>query len=217
MTRDLFDPDPGPPPAVESFAPGAWRLRGFALGDAAGIVADLGAITVQAGWRRPVTPGGRPFSVEMTNCGPKGWVSDVRGYRYVPVDPLGGRPWAPLPPAWTRLAQGAAAAVGYDGFTPDACLINRYAPGASMGLHQDRDERDFTQPIVSVSLGLPATFLFGGATRGDRAQRITLDHGDVVVWGGPSRLFFHGIAKLPDGQHPLTGRCRINLTFRRTD
>jgi alkylated DNA repair protein (DNA oxidative demethylase) len=128
-----------------------------------------------------------------------------------------GKPWAPMPAHWRALAANAAELAGYGHFSPDTCLINRYAPDASMGLHQDRDERDFTQPIVSVSLGLPATFLFGGPRRSDRAQRIALTHGDVVVWGGPSRLFFHGIARLSDGLHPITGRCRINLTFRRSD
>lgn len=210
-TPDLFAE---PRPERECFAPGAWLLRGFALGPAAAMLDDLPRILAKAPWRQPRTPGGRPFSVDMTNCGTRGWVSDAAGYRYSGQDPVGGQAWAAMPPAWRQLARDAAKVAGHEDFEPDACLINRYAPGASMGLHQDRDERNFSAPIVSVSLGLPATFLFGGARRNDRSARIPLEHGDVVVWGGPSRLFFHGIATIQDGLHPLAGRCRINLTFR---
>jgi alkylated DNA repair protein (DNA oxidative demethylase) len=205
---DLFDP--------ESFAPGAWLLPGFALGVADALIAGIPDIVEQAPWRRPLTPGGKPFSVEMTNCGRQGWVSDDKGYRYQDHDPLTGKRWAPLPDSWSMLARSAAARAGYADFDPDACLINRYAPGSAMGLHQDRDERDLAQPIVSVSLGLSATFLFGGAARADPTLRLPLSHGDVVVWGGPTRLHFHGIAKLGDGMDPATGRCRLNLTFRRS-
>ncbi len=155
------------------------------------------------------------MSVAMTGCGAASWVSDRAGYRYAPADPLTGRPWPALPPALLDLAARAAAAGGFAGFAPDTCLVNRYEPGARMALHQDRDEQDFAQPIVSVSLGLPATFLWGGLRRADRPRRLRLLHGDVVVWGGPARLAYHGVAPLADGAHDLTGRCRINLTFRR--
>ena len=162
-----------------------------------------------------VTPGGYTMSVAMTNCGHLGWVTDRRGYRYDPIDPATGKPWPPLPASFHALATRAAAAGGFAGFEPDACLVNRYEPGTRLSMHQDRNERDFSAPIVSVSLGLPAVFLFGGARRQDRPRRVRLESGDVVVWGGPARLTFHGVAPLADGEHPLTGRHRINLTFRR--
>jgi DNA oxidative demethylase len=161
-----------------------------------------------------VTPGGQRMSVAMTNCGDAGWVSDRRGYRYTRVDPVSDRPWPAMPPSLRRLAQRAAAAVGFDAFEPDACLVNYYTPGTRLTLHQDRNERDLAAPVVSVSLGLTATFLFGGLNRRDPTQRIQLHHGDAVVWGGAQRLAFHGIAQLRDGEHPVTGGCRINLTFR---
>ena len=162
-----------------------------------------------------VTPGGWAMSVALTNCGQVGWVTDRTGYRYDPIDPLSGQPWPEMPPALGDLAAGAAAAAGFGGFRPDACLVNRYAPGARLSLHQDRNERDFDQPIVSIALGLPAIFLWGGKTRADRVQRIPLVHGDVMVWGGPDRLTFHGVHSLAEGEHPLTGAYRFNLTFRR--
>ncbi len=155
------------------------------------------------------------MSVAMTNCGAAGWVSDKHGYRYDPVDPLTGAAWPPIPEAFLRVAKRAASEAGFEEFEPDVCLVNRYEPGARLTLHQDKDERDFTQPIVSVSLGLPAVFLFGTTTRKDRPQRVPMESGDVAVWGGPSRLAFHGIAALREGDHPLTGGCRINLTFRK--
>jgi alkylated DNA repair protein (DNA oxidative demethylase) len=155
------------------------------------------------------------MQLALTNCGALGWVSDARGYRYSAQDPATGLPWPALPAPFLALAQSAAAQAGFDGFAPDACLINRYAPGTRLSLHQDRDERDFGQPIVSVSLGLPAMFLWGGLQRADRPQRVPLFHGDVVVWGGADRLRFHGVAPVPDGTHPLTGAARINITFRR--
>ncbi len=155
------------------------------------------------------------MSVAMTNCGDAGWVTDRSGYRYGGIDPQSGKPWPEMPSAFRDLAGRAAAAAGFDDFLPDACLINRYQPGARMSLHQDRDERDFGNPIVSVSLGLPAIFLFGGPARSDRPRRFRLEHGDIVVWGGPSRLFFHGVAPLADGEHNLLGHQRINLTFRK--
>jgi alkylated DNA repair protein (DNA oxidative demethylase) len=155
------------------------------------------------------------MSVAMTNCGGKGWVTDISGYRYDATDPATGKPWPAMPPAFRELAGRAAAKAGFNGFAPDACLINRYAPGAKMSLHQDRDELDFAAPIVSVSLGLPAIFLFGGSKRSDKPKGFRLQHGDVVVWGGPSRMFFHGVAPLADGEHAVLGRQRINFTFRK--
>ena len=161
------------------------------------------------------TPGGFAMAVALTNCGALGWISDRRGYRYVATDPDSGQRWPPMPEAFARLATAAAAAAGFAQFEPDACLVNRYVPGARMALHQDKDECDFTAPIVSVSLGLPATFLFGGALRADRAARIVLVHGDVVVWGGEDRLRYHGVAPLKDGRHDVLGAQRLNLTFRK--
>jgi alkylated DNA repair protein (DNA oxidative demethylase) len=155
------------------------------------------------------------MSVAMTNCGRAGWVTDRSGYRYDPLDPVTQRPWPPMPAGFLELAARAASAAGFPGFVPDSCLINRYEPGTRLSLHQDRNERDFGAPIVSVSLGLPAVFLFGGSRRADRARRVRLESGDVVVWGGPARLAFHGVAPLADGDDPLTGNCRINLTLRK--
>ena len=155
------------------------------------------------------------MSVAMTNCGSLGWVTGRTGYRYDPVDPETGLPWPAIPPAFLQLAASAAAAGGFDSFLPDGCLINRYEPGSKLSLHQDRNEIDYAQPIVSVSLGLPATFVFGGPKRADETLRIELEHGDVAVWGGPSRLHYHGVLTLKDGVHPLLGRCRVNLTFRK--
>jgi alkylated DNA repair protein (DNA oxidative demethylase) len=172
-------------------------------------------VIAEAPFRNMVTPGGQSMSVAMTNCGAAGWVTDRRGYRYERVDLLTGKPWPVMPPPFQNLARLAAAVGGDVGFEPDACLINRYAPGSRLTLHQDRNERDYTAPIVSVSLGLPAKFLFGGMERRAPVRRIMLHHGDVVVWGGPTRLAFHGIDMLKDGDHPATGRCRINLTFRK--
>jgi alkylated DNA repair protein (DNA oxidative demethylase) len=155
------------------------------------------------------------MSVAMTNCGSFGWVTDRTGYRYDSDDPEAAKPWPPMPSVFRQLAEQAADLAGFGGFSPDACLVNRYQPGARMSLHQDRDEQDFGAPIVSVSLGLPATFLFGGLKRSDRPRRIRLEHGDLVVWGGPARLAFHGVAPLAEGEHALLGRQRINLTFRK--
>jgi DNA oxidative demethylase len=161
------------------------------------------------------TPGGYRMSVAMTNCGTAGWVTDRKGYRYERNDPESGRPWPAMPGEFVRLAASAALACGFSGFEPDACLINRYEPGARMTAHQDKDERDLTQPIVSVSLGLPAMFLFGGERRVQRPHRLPLRHGDVVVWGGPARLFYHGVEPLRRGSDRLAADCRINLTFRK--
>jgi DNA oxidative demethylase len=218
MTQDLFD-SLAPPelacPVILPIVPGAVLLPGFARGLDATLLAGFAAVVAQAPLRHLVTPGGHTMSVAMTNCGPLGWVSDRQGYRYAPLDPASGLPWPAMPINWVDLAVQAAALAGFERFRPDACLVNKYAPGAKMGLHQDRDEQDFAQPIVSVSLGLPAVFLFGGLTRGGKPQRIRLAHGDVVVWGGPARLAFHGVAPLADGEHAVWGQRRVNLTFRR--
>ncbi|MBV8397279.1 MAG: DNA oxidative demethylase AlkB [Acetobacteraceae bacterium] len=204
-----------PAPAVERLSEAAVVLHGFASAIAAGLVAEVDAITAVAPFRNMVTPGGFRMSVAMTNCGRAGWVTDRKGYRYEPVDPITGIAWPPIPECFRDLAASAAEAAGYLGFEPDACLMNLYEPGTRLSLHRDENERDLTAPIVSVSLGLPAIFLFGGNRRSDRPRRILLESGDVVVWGGPDRLVYHGVAPLPDGDDPLTGNCRINLTFRK--
>ncbi|MBS0467733.1 MAG: DNA oxidative demethylase AlkB [Proteobacteria bacterium] len=211
---DLFANDPAAPQALPLGAQ-AVLLRGFALAQADALVQCVQHIATHAPWRHMQTPGGQTMSVAMTGCGPLSWISDRRGYRYAAHDPLTGQPWPAMPQAFLQLAQAAAQQAGFAGFQPDACLINRYAPGARMSLHQDRDERDMDAPIVSVSLGLPAMFLWGGATRAERPLRVPLQHGDVVVWGGVDRLRFHGVLPLAPGAHPTTGDCRINLTFRK--
>jgi alkylated DNA repair protein (DNA oxidative demethylase) len=194
---------------------GAVLLGGFARSIDTALLDALAHIVREAPFRHMVTPGGWPMSVAMTNCGDAGWVTDRSGYRYDPIDPETGRHWPPLPAVFLDLAARAAAAAGFAGFTPDACLVNRYEVGARLALHQDRNERDFGSPIVSVSLGLPATFLWGGQTRAGRPRRLKLVHGDVVVWGGPARLTFHGVQALTDGHHKVTGNVRFNLTLRR--
>ena len=199
----------------EPLAEGAVVLRGFARGEAAALLAAVRKVTAAAPFRNMITPGGLRMSVAMTNCGCAGWVTDRRGYRYEAADPMTGRTWPPIPVSFRELAVSAADAAGFAGFEPDACLVNRYEPGTRLSLHRDENERDLSAPIVSVSLGLPAVFLFGGLGRGDRPRRIPLESGDVVVWGGPARLTYHGVAPLADGEHSLTGRCRINLTLRR--
>jgi DNA oxidative demethylase len=215
LTADLFDRFSDVRPSQESMAEGAELLRGFAKPLEADLIADISDVVERAPFRHMVTPGGHQMSVAMTNCGGVGWVTDRTGYRYDANDPEAGRPWPAMPPSFRELAEQAADQAGFGGFSPDACLINRYQPGARMSLHQDKDEHDFGAPIVSVSLGLPAVFLFGGLKRSDRPRRFRLQHGDVVVWGGPARLVFHGVAPLADGEHPLMGRQRINLTFRK--
>jgi alkylated DNA repair protein (DNA oxidative demethylase) len=215
LTADLFESVVDVLPSREAMAEGAVLLRGFAKPVEAGLLAALREVEAQAPFRRMFTPGGHQMSVAMTNCGEAGWVTDRSGYRYDGIDPESGKAWPAMPSVFRELAESAAREAGFAGFAPDACLINRYEPGARMSLHQDRDEKDFFAPIVSVSLGLPAIFLFGGIKRSDKPQRYRLAHGDVVVWGGPSRLFFHGIAPLADGEHALLGRRRINLTFRK--
>jgi alkylated DNA repair protein (DNA oxidative demethylase) len=208
-THDLFDTD------TLELAAGAWLLRGFASDRAPALLDAIDVVTRAAPFRHLVTPGGYTMSVAMTNCGDVGWVSDESGYRYDAIDPLSGARWPAMPALFSELAARAAGAAGFDGFVPDACLINRYAPRAKLSLHQDRDERDRGAPIVSVSLGVPATFLFGGTKRSDTVRRVRVEHGDVVVWGGPSRLAYHGVLPLGEAQHPLTGTLRLNLTLRK--
>ena len=214
-SADLFSNPPAPPPAVQALGAQSLLLRGFALPWVDALWPALQDVIAQAPPRHLQTPGGQRISVALTNCGALGWVSDRRGYRYQPHDPDSGQPWPALPAPLLQLAREAAAAAGFDAFAPDACLVNRYQTGARMGLHQDRDERDLGQPIVSVSLGVPAVFLWGGLRRTDRAARVTLQHGDVVVWGGVDRLRFHGVAPLRAAEHPLTGALRVNCTLRR--
>ncbi|RAN43998.1 alpha-ketoglutarate-dependent dioxygenase [Herbaspirillum rubrisubalbicans] len=215
MTGDLFG-DLARTPSVESITEGALLLRAFVdEAEAASLLAGIATVLAASPLRHMQTPGGFRMSVAMSNCGQYGWVTDRRGYRYQALDPLAERDWPSMPEAFVALAQRAAQAAGFAAFAPDACLINRYQPGARMSLHQDRNEADMAQPIVSVSLGLPATFLFGGLARTDKPRRLRLESGDVVVWGGPARLAFHGIDTLREGDHALTGNCRYNLTFRR--
>ena len=215
IVSDLFAARSEGGVARYDLAEGAVLLRGFALAADADLGRAVAGVAVAAPFRNMRTPGGFTMSVAMTNCGPFGWVSSERGYRYAEEDPMTGVPWPALPPVMLDLARDAAAAVGFERFEPDACLVNRYEPGARLTLHQDKNESDLRQPIVSVSLGVPAVFLFGGLKRKDRPLRLELVHGDVVVWGGPSRLRYHGVAPLKSAQHPFAGQCRINLTLRR--
>jgi len=213
MSTDLFDGIDGG--ACEALAPGAAVLRGHALAHEAALLRAIDAVLAAAPPRRMVVPGGHRMSVAMTNCGALGWVSDATGYRYTTRDPLSDRPWPSLPPVFEAVAAGAARASGFERFAPDACLVNVYEPGARLSLHRDADEPDRSQPVVSVSLGLPAVFVFGGLRRSDPVQGIRLAHGDVVVWGGPARLRYHGVRPLADGVHARLGARRVNLTFRK--
>lgn len=213
---DLFDNVAEAQPSREKIADGAVLLRGFVKPIESELIDGVRAIVAQSPFRRMTTPGGHLMSVAMTNCGERGWITDHTGYRYDPIDPRTGAPWPAMPPVLRDLARRAAEQGGFTGFAPDACLVNRYEPGTRLSLHQDKDELDYSAPIVSVSLGLPATFLFGGLARNDKPRRFRLVHGDVVVWGGASRLAYHGVAPLADGEHALLGPKRINLTFRRT-
>lgn len=215
MTLNLFDDAEQGRIWQEAICPGAVVLRHFALRYEVEIFAALDDIARQAPFRHMVTPGGFRMSAAMTSCGGFGWTADRTGYRYITTDPETGLPWPPMPETLLSLAVAAATSAGYSEFVPDACLINRYAVGAKMSLHQDKDEPDLGAPIVSVSLGLPANFQFGGPRREDKTQRVPLTHGDVVVWGGPARLFFHGVLPIKNGLHPSTGEFRINLTFRK--
>ena len=207
---DLFDRE-----TTQTLQKGAVLLRGRALPVEKALLAAISRIAAQAPFRRMVTPGGFQMSVAMTNCGSAGWVTDRTGYRYDPRDPDSGAPWPAMPDIFLKLAHDAAEDAGFPAFVPDACLVNCYEPGTRLSLHQDKDERDYGHPVVSVSLGLPATFQFGGLKRTDRPLKVPLQHGDVVVWGGPARLAYHGVLALKDGEHPLTGHRRFNLTFRK--
>ncbi|HEX7360668.1 MAG TPA: DNA oxidative demethylase AlkB [Bryobacteraceae bacterium] len=212
--RSLFD-DESAPCTMERLEEGAVLLRGFAARQASELVEEAERVAGVSSFRQMVTPGGHTMSVAMTNCGRVGWVSDARGYRYDPLDPETSAAWPAMPPAFLRVATAAAEAASFTEYDPDACLINRYSIGAKLSLHQDRDENDHWAPIVSVSLGLPAVFLWGGKRRSDPVRRLRLENGDVAVWGGPARFAYHGIAPLKPGEHPLTGSVRINLTFRK--
>lgn len=214
MTMDLFAEEARS--HMQTIEPGAVVLRGFAASYERVLLADLWTVVAEAPFRHMVTPGGFRMSVSMTNCGAFGWVTDKTGYRYDATDPVSGKLWPSMPASFVRLAEAAAADASFPKFAPNACLINRYEPGARLSLHQDKNERDFSQPIVSVSLGVPAVFVFGGSNRTEKATRIPLEHGDVVVWGGPARLRYHGVLPLKAGHHPLLGGHRINLTFRKT-
>lgn len=215
MTLDLFSLLPNEP-WVEELAPGALVLHYFAQEQVPSLLAEVAAITSVSPFRHLITPGGYRMSVAMSNCGSLGWVSDARGYRYSAIDPLTEMRWPSMPQRFMSLAVAAARQAGFVHFQPDACLINRYEVGAKLSLHQDKDELDLRQPIVSVSLGLPAVFQFGGASREAKCQRVLLSEGDVVVWGGPSRLNYHGILPIKAGSSPAAGAYRINLTFRHT-
>lgn len=217
---DLFSQPTKDSREVVKLAPDAYLLPGFALDQTTGLLEALHAVIQQAPFRRMVTPGGFTMSVAMSNCGRLGWVTARTGYRYTDYDPLNDQPWPAMPALLADLAHNAALAAGYAHFYPDACLINRYNIGARMSLHQDKNEIDYRQPIVSVSLGLPATFQLGGFERGDKPLKLILDHGDIVVWGGASRMRYHGVLPLkaslqaPDTA-PALKDCRINLTFRK--
>ncbi|WPO98420.1 DNA oxidative demethylase AlkB [Pseudomonas sp. HR96] len=216
MNLELFgEADALQPPRTEQLATQTFVLRGFALPWIDALLPELRAVLAQAPFRRMVTPGGFTMSVALSNCGALGWTTDQSGYRYSGRDPRTGQPWPALPQAMRELAVAAAAACGFADFDPDACLVNRYVPGAKMSLHQDKNERDYSQPVVSVSLGLSALFQLGGMQRSDRPVRVPLLHGDVMVWGGVDRLRFHGVLPLKEGSHPLMGPQRINFTLRK--
>jgi len=212
---DLFGDDDTAQQGREAIGPQSFVLRSFALPYADALLQGVDDVTAQSPFRHMDTPGGYTMSVALTNCGRLGWTTDARGYRYARIDPMTGQPWPDLPDAFMRLAQAAAAEAGFPGFTPDACLVNRYEPGSRLSLHQDKNERDYDAPIVSVSLGMPAVFLFGGNDRADKALRVPLFHGDVVVWGGVDRLRYHGVMPMKDLPHPRLGSQRINFTLRK--
>lgn len=216
MSLDLFaEQDLQQPARIEKISEQAYVLRGHALPWVDALLAALDTILIQSPFRQMHTPGGYSMSARLSSCGDWGWTSDRNGYRYSPIDPLSAHPWPAMPAAFLALADMAAKAAGFDDFVPDACLINAYAVGAKMSLHQDKNEQCYNAPIVSVSLGLPAVFQFGGFERSDPAQRISLFHGDIVVWGGVDRLRYHGVLPIQSGHHPLLGAQRINITLRK--
>ncbi|MDI3357900.1 DNA oxidative demethylase AlkB [Pseudomonas sp. UYIF39] len=215
ITFDLFaDAEPEQQPRLDRIGEQSCVLRGFALPWLDQLLPALDAVLASAPFRQMITPGGFTMSVALSSCGVLGWTTDRSGYRYTRHDPLTGKPWPQMPDVFFELAQAAAREAGFADFVPDSCLINRYVPGAKMSLHQDKDEGSYAAPIVSVSLGLPAMFLFGGFERSDKSQRVPLLHGDIVVWGGVDRLRYHGVLPIKDGQHPRLGEQRINFTFR---
>ena len=212
---DLFaEQDLQQPARVERIGEQALVLRGFALPRVKELLAALDSVLLQSPLRQMHTPGGFTMSARLSSCGDLGWTTDRHGYRYSPLDPLSSRPWPAMPEAFLALADAAASAAGFSGFVPDACLINAYAPGAKMSLHQDKNERSCTAPIVSISLGLPAIFQFGGFERSNPTRRVSLFHGDIVVWGGVDRMRFHGVMPIKPGHHSLLGEQRINITLR---
>ncbi len=212
---DLFaNTESEQPRRAEQIGEQSWVLRGFALPRIEQLLPALKSVIERAPLRHMMTPGGFSMSVATSSCGALGWITDRSGYRYSVDDPLSHQPWPEMPEVFRDLAQTAAKQVGFSDFIPDSCLINRYVPGAKMSLHQDKDEHSYTAPIVSLSLGLPAMFLFGGFARSDRSQRIPLLHGDMVIWGGVDRLRYHGVLPIKYGRHPQLGEQRFNLTFR---
>lgn len=214
-TPGLFDDPKGSTEGTRiELAEDAYLLPGLALADAPELHRALLSIAAQSNFRHLVTPGGHRMSVAMTNCGSVGWTTTERGYVYAPKDPATGRAWPPIPPLFETLGQRATQLAGFAPLRANACVVNRYEPGTRLTLHQDKDEQDLTQPIVSVSLGLPAVFLLGGFERSAPTLRRRLEHGDVVVWGGASRLRFHGVLPIEPGSHPVCGPYRYNLTFR---
>jgi DNA oxidative demethylase len=213
---DLFDDLPLPTEDLQTaLAPGALLMRGFGRAGDVDILQAVESVIAQAPLRHLQTPGGYTMSIQTTRCGSMGWVSEPGGYRYAASNPGTQQPWPTMPPCLLDFAVRAATEAGYPDFVPDSCMINQYLPGTKLGLHQDRDERDLRAPVVSLSLGLPAIFLFGGLQRAGKTQRYRLAHGDVVVWGGPSRLAFHGVLPVAEGDHALLGRRRVNVTFRK--
>jgi alkylated DNA repair protein (DNA oxidative demethylase) len=214
-TLDLFAEDTPQPQANEQIGPRSWVLRGFALPWVDRLLPALDSVLTQAPFRQMVTPGGHVMSAALSSCGRYGWITDHQGYAYSPIDPQTGEPWPALPEVFLKLAQQASDEAGFQDFVPDTCLINRYIPGAKMSLHQDKNERGYEWPVVSVSLGIPAMFLFGGHARSDATQRVPLFHGDVVAWGGEDRLRFHGVMPIKQAEHPQLGEQRINFTFRK--
>ncbi|AXI61791.1 DNA oxidative demethylase AlkB [Pseudomonas kribbensis] len=210
---DLFA-DTEQPHRSEQIGEQSWVLRGFALSRIEQLLPALESVIERAPLRHMMTPGGFSMSVATSSCGALGWITDRSGYRYSAEDPISHQPWPQMPEVFRELAQAAAKQGGFSDFIPDSCLINRYVPGAKMSLHQDKDEHSYAAPIVSLSLGLPAMFLFGGFARSDKSQRISLLHGDMVIWGGVDRLRYHGILPIKYGRHPQLGEQRFNLTFR---
>ncbi|THJ30850.1 DNA oxidative demethylase AlkB [Lampropedia aestuarii] len=198
-----------------ALGPQAVVLRQKASPLAAELVARIEDVLQHSPLYQMATPGGKPLSVRTTSCGTHGWSSDPTGYSYVRHHPLTDQAWPEIPAAWSALATEAAQEAGFAQFAPDTCLINQYGLDSKMALHQDRSEQDLRQPVVSISLGMSALFLWGGMQRSDKPAHVLLHHGDMVVWGGVDRLRFHGIKHLTGAPHPQLGAMRYNLTLRR--